>query len=903
MPYCSPVTTLIERLQDAIGAAYRVERELPLGGLGRLFLAEETASGRQVVVQVLPPDVAARTNPETFRQSVERAARLRHPAILPVVSAGGDAGLLWCVSLHAAGESLRFRLLREGAVLYDEAVQVLRDAADALAYGHARGVCHGDLKPDNMFLRDGRAVLADYGVLCALHAAGGVEGSAPDPAADLHALAAVGRAMLVGGPAGMPAPVAEVERFPSATQFRDALGITRLMRRRRRRLVRGGVIAAGVLAAFALAASAWRARSRLDGNRLVVAPFEVLTPDAEYALWREGLVDVLSANLDGAGPLYTVAPSVAIRSWNGSYDMSSAADLGRRTGARLALYGRVLRTGGDTIRLTARLIDVTSSGRAMAELQLVDPESRLDRLADSLTVALLRELGRSRPIGAVRAASLGSSSLPALKAFLAGEQFYRRTEWDSALASYERAITLDASFALAYYRAGLVQGWVRTSGDSVSTGYLVRAAALNRGLPPRDSMMLMAESLGAAVDEGFGPRYWGDYRRLYATVSEATRRYPADPEVWYEAAEVQYHYPFFSSTGAMLDAFDRAIALDSLFAPAYIHPIELALQQGDRARARRYIDAYLRQRPRDIYADGVRLTRLLLDARTARSNAVRQILDSASADLLASAMHQFRGWADSTETSVLLTRIMARGRPGSGAYSDGGASTDELVSALAYHGHLAEALATTPAPEPWLVASAAILGALPADSAAPRLARSLRDDPLWPRSAAVLAAPWFAGRRDTASLGELARRADSLARASVHAPHLRAYGEYVADGARAFLRLALRDTAGAIGGLVALPDTACERCTTWQVARGVLLADARRNREAAALLEQDTPGSYYPTDGLWMMARARVAERLGDRATARAAYQYVRDVWRRADAALQPYVEEARTALERLGRP
>ena len=890
--------TLIERLQQALSGTYRVERELPLGGLGRLFVAQERATSRQVVVQVLPPDVAARTDAGRLREAIARAAALRHPSILPVVGAGGEGDLLWCISRYAAGESLRFRLLREGVVMGDEAVQLLRDAADALSYGHARGVCHGDLKPENIYLRDGRAVLTDFGVLCALHAAGGGEGAQPDPAADVRALAAVGRAMLSGGPGGaMPAPVAEVERFTTAAAFRDALGETRLMRRRRRRLVLGTALAAVLVAGAVLGGAAWRARARLEPDRLVLAPFEVLTREADAALWREGLVDVLSANLDGAGPIHTVPPSVAIRQWDGRYDVGSAVELGRRTGARLAVFGRLVRTGGDSIRLTARLLDVATGG-GLAELQLSDPESRIDRLADSLTVRLLRELGRSRPIGAVRRVSLGSSSLPALKSYLAGEQFYRRSEWDSALASYERAIALDSTFALPHYRAGIVLGWVRVAGDSLSSAYLMRAAALNRGLPTRDSMLLVAESLGAAVDEGEGPHYWGAYRRLYATVAEATRRYPLDPEVWYEAAEVRYHYPFFSSLREMRAAFDRAIALDSAFAPAYIHPVELALQLDDLDGARRYVDAYLRLTPRDIYADGVRLTRLLLDPRTARSNPVREILDTASSDLLASAMQSFRGWADTLETGVMLARRLVDARPGSHSYRDPEEALSQLQSSLAHHGRIREALAAGP-PPPWLVGSAAMMGILPSDSAGAVLRRSLRTDPLWPRSHAVMGAPWFAAQRDTASLRELARRADSLAQSGGGGFH-RPYGAYLAGAARALLLLARGDTATAVNTLLALPDTACERCVTLQVTRGMVLERAGRDQEAAAVLGAEPPGFFYPTDGLWMLARARVAERMGNAPRARSAYRYVRDVWSHADPELQPAVEEARAALARL---
>ena len=128
------------RLQDALGTAYQIERELPLGGLGRLFLAAELASGRQVSVQALPPDLAARVDLARFRAAVDRVARLRHPGILPLVAAGARDDIVYCVWPHPSGESLRYRLIRDGGLGAEETVQVLHDVADALAFGHEHGV-------------------------------------------------------------------------------------------------------------------------------------------------------------------------------------------------------------------------------------------------------------------------------------------------------------------------------------------------------------------------------------------------------------------------------------------------------------------------------------------------------------------------------------------------------------------------------------------------------------------------------------------------------------------------------------------------------------------------------------------------------------------------------------------
>ncbi len=894
---------LAVRLQAALGAEYRVERELPLGGLGRLFLAgARGGGGGQVVAQVLPPDIAERLDTARFVAGVEDASRLRHPGIQPVLAAGAAGGLVWCLTPRPAGESVRSRIQREGGLDRDEVVQVLHDAADALAYGHTHGVGHGDLKPDNIHLVGGRAVLAEYGLRAALSAA--LEGDAtPDERADVYALAMAGRQMLGASDAPVAAAIARAlsidpaEQYASAAALRDAVGTPPSARRlRARRRVVAGTLVFALLGALVI--QQIRSTPPLDPDAVAVAPFEVLDPGHE--LWREGLVTVLSANLDGAGPLRTVSPTLIVRRWEGSADAQSATRLAELTGAGLVVFGRVVRVGGDSVRLTATMVDAAAE-RPVAEAQVTGVESRIDVLADSLTVQLLGQLARTRPLGAVRRASLGSGSVPAIKAFLLGEQSYRRSEWDSALVHYQRAIELDSTFALALYRAGIVLGWQSSASDSLSTNYLIRAAERNRGLPARESMLVVAESLSAAIEEGVDadPQYWRNYRRLYATVDAATRRYPRDPEVWYERGEVRYHYPEFSTLAETRTAFDHAILLDSAFAPAYIHPIELSLRLGEGAAALRYLDGYMALRPRDTYAGAARLTRDLLDPRRAGDVELQALLDTASADVLVAAMQSFRGWPDTLETWLHLIRLVARGdRPAAQSlYRDSIFHIAEEVNAQLWFGHLRAAYARLGQRGAAFYAPLAWLGGVPAESAAAFFGRSLRQAPLYPQAAAVVGAPWFAQQRDTTSLRELARRADSLAQTS-RLPRQRAFGRYVADGARALTDLANGDTAAAALALAALPDTACVRCTLWQYVRVEALLAAGMDSAAGERLRRDPPGFIYPLDPLWRLYRARLALRRGDRATARAQYRLVRDAWARGDSVLRPYVREANAALQ-----
>jgi len=206
------------------------------------------------------------------------------------------------------------------------------------------------------------------------------------------------------------------------------------------------------------------------------------------------------------------------------------------------------------------LVDVASDS-VLVEDEVLD--ATVEKLADDLTVSVLRELGKRHRIGAVRATSIGSSSALALKAFLQGEQYYRRTSWDSAGVYYSRAISLDTGFALALRRAGQVTAWQNSESDSARQALALHAGARNRSLAPRDSLLITADSLSAALENG-DPNLpnWGIARRLFATVNEAVARYPEDPEVWYAVGEARFHHGYGAifdiSESEVRDAFDRA---------------------------------------------------------------------------------------------------------------------------------------------------------------------------------------------------------------------------------------------------------------------------------------------------------------------------------------------------------
>ncbi|HUR91567.1 MAG TPA: protein kinase [Gemmatimonadaceae bacterium] len=164
---------LQSQLQTTLGDGYRVDRELPGGGMSRVFVAHDRALARDIVVKVLPPDMAAAVSIQRFNREIQLAARLQHPHIVPLHATGEISGLPYFTMPFVEGDSLRAHLSQQGELPLPECVRILRDVATALAYAHRHGVVHRDIKPENVLLTSGSAVVTDFGVGKALSASTG----------------------------------------------------------------------------------------------------------------------------------------------------------------------------------------------------------------------------------------------------------------------------------------------------------------------------------------------------------------------------------------------------------------------------------------------------------------------------------------------------------------------------------------------------------------------------------------------------------------------------------------------------------------------------------------------------------------------------------------------------------
>ena len=637
------MTTPIARLTAALQGTYAIEREAGAGGMATVYLARDLKHGRAVAIKVLRPELAATVGTDRFLREIEMAARLQHPHILPVYDSGAADGFLYYVMPFVEGESLRDRLARDHQLPVEEAVRLTQEAASALEYAHAHGIVHRDIKPENIMLFGGHAVVADFGIARAVEASGGQQLTgmgiaigtpaymSPEQAtaseeldgrSDQYSLACVLYEMLAGqqafsgptaqsvmtksitGPrprirsvrAGVPEGTEAAlvkalatdpkDRYANMAEFSSAIGSALSGtgpafggKRSLKWLVAAGIaiLAVGTFAGWRL--------SRPSGpvveaaQRIAVLPFR--TSGADVALLGEGMVDLLSTNLDAIGGISTVEPRTVLQRWKErgeAVDLEGALAVGRDVDAGAVLLGSVVETGS-SVRLAADLYD--SKGAKLATAQVNGPADSVLSLVDGLSLALMREVWRSNePLPSVRVGGLTTTSIGAMRSFLAGEKLYRQSAWDSAAAAFRSAVEQDSTFALAHYRLAMTYGWTGNAASREALSAGAQAVKYGGRLPADERFIVQAYQL---FQEG----------RLEAT--DSMRRYtaahPEDADGWYLLGESQYHRRNVApmSPEDLQAPFDRVLALDSSLAPAAIHPLEVTLERQDTARYRAYM--------------------------------------------------------------------------------------------------------------------------------------------------------------------------------------------------------------------------------------------------------------------------------------------------------------------------
>ena len=946
-------TDLFAELQAALGTRYTIVRELGGGGMSRVFLAEETALARAVVIKVLHPELAAGVNADRFNREVLLSARLQHPHIVPVLTAGDIAGLPYYVMPFVKGESLRERIA-SGPMTVAETVGILADVAKALSYAHADDVVHRDIKPDNILLSGGAATVADFGIAKALSSARqqapqealtslgmslgtpaymAPEQVAGDPdtdhRADIYSLGCVAYEMLTGHtpfagkspqqmlaaqvmeqpvpvsqvrqgipvalgslvmrclekePVRRPQSAAEVANVLESTGSHDAVPLP-ARTSSRRGLWMG---AAALLVAAAIAVPSYRkmrpAPVANGALNVAVAPFAVLDP--QLALWKEGIVDVLSRNLDGAGPIRTLSPSVTIKGWEGHAERAAAVAFGQRVGAQLVIYGQLQSSGRELVSAKLWIVDAERDGQPV-EISVSDSSARMDRVTDSLSFRSLAAIGRMRTIGAAQLASLGSNSLPAIRAFLHGAQFFRRAQWDSAAVALREATTVDSTFGIAYAMLGEAYGWTG-GGDNGRQWQAFESAGaqIRAGLSPHDSLTLAAVHHYALWNKR-GPTSSAEIRAAFAAAGAVTERYPDDASAWYLSGDMRFHHDKELTERQALSYFDRAIRADSDFAPAYIHAIELAYRHGADV-GQRYAKAYLARTPASPARSAVAFA-LDLSAGKLRGDQLRAVLDTVNPATGGSAFSAVRRLPDSTEVAVLILRAAVKRPPGGSAQL----FRSRLAEALGFRGHVDEAWRLGTESPSYTAAEIAALGLVPADSAVKVLTPWIKhqnDDSFY-------ALPVLGAARDTATLNRLTAAVAGRARTDTSARIRSALG-YFGASAHAYAVLATGDTATATTLFDALSDSIVDLPIDQFIrARLVARKDPKR---ALSLLSRMTPS----VDLLYVareLERGRLAERLGEREQAVEAYAFVAAAWRHSDSPpLRDAVKESTVALGRL---
>jgi tetratricopeptide (TPR) repeat protein/TolB-like protein len=635
---------------------------------------------------------------------------------------------------------------------------------------------------------------------------------------------------------------------------------------------------------------------------IAVLPFHVVgSPELE--LWREGMVDLLSTNLDGAAGLRTIDPRGLLSRWHSEIgegvdapDRESALAVARGAGASYAVMGDAVDLGGG-VRVSAEVYDL-GSGDLLGRVQVEGAADSVLALVDRLSIQLLSSglVREGAALPRLNVAAVTTNSLEALKAYLEGEQRMRRGDWIEAANQFGRAVEVDSTFALADFQLTLALGWTEAFSERVYE-HSRRAARHSEQLPER----IVLRIKGNAETDALLPD-------AVRTLEDLTGRYPDDVEGWYRLGEAYAHLGNRALIPARkaVTALARTVELDPGYAAAYIHLIDFALFDQDSVEAGRFVEAYRevgRDDPRSI-AYSVVYDYLWGDsAAKERAKAALDTLDGAAIDdvlsqslqvapdlhepalelaeyLLAAdrpAPHRAEGY------SALGSIYLHRGRleESSSAYAEEavleGRRADVSVATFDIVGYsldtgdveaarsAAEILRRDPSP-----VQRFLLGALAADEGAFVTVENQ-----------IAALDSVANQRDAEGAAIAAEASRSLAQA------LRCYAEVRAGDLQAALAEFEKPMPRLDGGAHGLLRYELGKLS---LERGELV-EAERFFSSFLATPAQTQAQYY---------LGAVYERMGDEERARVHYARFVRWWEDCDPELRPWRERGRQALERL---
>jgi serine/threonine protein kinase/Flp pilus assembly protein TadD len=476
----------IRRIRELLAPTYTIDRELGRGGMATVCLAQDTKHERVVALKVLHPGLAESLGPERFLREIKVVARLNHPHILPLFDSGEVEGFLYYVMPYVEGESLRERLERENQLTIDEAIRHTFSIASALDYAHRQNVIHRDVKPENVMVYEGEAMVMDFGIAKSvidsgersITMSGALFGTpayvSPEQAAgaghvdgraDQYSLAVVLYEMLAG-----ERPFSgntEVEAF--AKRFNETPTPIRKLREDVPESVETALTKAmspdpdaryGNIGLFAQAIGAGAVASQIvihttprptvsAAKSVAVLPFTNMSADADNEYFADGIAEEIINALTKVQSL-RVASRTSSFAFKGKND--GIGEIGRKLKVSTVLEGSVKKVGNQ-LRITAQLINVADGYHLWAEQYDREMEG-IFAIQKDISQAIVKSLrvilseGEKLAIGRVRTIDVNAYDY-----YLRGRKFFhqhRRKSLEYSIQMFEKAIEIDSGYALAY---------------------------------------------------------------------------------------------------------------------------------------------------------------------------------------------------------------------------------------------------------------------------------------------------------------------------------------------------------------------------------------------------------------------------------------------------------------------